>query len=64
MPRLELRYQHYVAIRDFMSDIELEPEDAMTPGEAEALDLVKQIVSNIEKSRSSPARPVRYSRKK
>lgn len=65
MAHLELRHEHYIAIRDFMEDIELDPEDAMTPKEKESLNLVKQIISNIEKRRAEPTKPHahRYRRK-
>ncbi len=57
MPFTELKFQHYCAIRNFMEEIELEPEDAMTPMEGEALVIVKQIIANIEKRRQQPTRP-------
>ena len=52
---IELKLEHYRVIRDFMDDIELAPEDAMSPAEEEALALVKQIIVNIEKRRAQPA---------
>ena len=62
MPHPELKLQHYISIRNFMEDIELDPEDAMSPAEQEALATVKQIISNIEKRRARPvtAVPPRY----
>ncbi len=54
MPHLELKLQHYIAIRDFMSNMDLEPEDAMTSSEEEALGIVKQIIANIEEHRAKP----------
>ena len=57
MPRVELKLEHYLAIRDFMDDIELDPEDAMSPIETESLGLVKQIISNIETRRKQPSAP-------
>ena len=75
MPHPELKLQHYISIRNFMEDIELDPEDAMSPAEQEALErdavldraqealaTVKQIISNIEKRRARPvtAVPPRY----
>lgn len=62
MPHLELKLEHYISIRNFMEDIELDPEDAMSPAEQEALATVKQIISNIEKRRARPvtAVPPRY----
>ena len=52
---IELKLEHYKVIRDFMADIELAPEDAMSPAEEEALALVKQIIVNIEKRHAQPA---------
>ena len=59
MPHLELKLEHYISIRNFMEDIELDPEDAMRPAEQEALATVKQIISNIEKRRARPVTAVR-----
>jgi hypothetical protein len=53
--RIELKLEHYRTIRDFMEEIELSPEDAMSPAEEEALALVKQVINNIEKRRAQPA---------
>lgn len=64
MPFTELKFQHYCAIRDFMEDIELDPEDAITPMEGEALAIVKQIILNIEKRRAQPASKPKYKRNK
>ena len=62
MPHLELKLEHYISIRNFMEDIELEPEDVMSSGEQEALAAVKQIIINIEKRRAEPrtSAPARY----
>ena len=57
MPHLELKLEHYLAIRDFMQDIELDPEDAMSPAESEALAVVKQIITNIETRRKQTDKP-------
>lgn len=65
MTRLELRLEHYVAIRNFMDEVELEPPDVMSTGEKEALAVVKQIIVNIEKRRAQPqAERLKYRRGK
>ena len=63
MIHVELRYEHYIAIRDFMSEIELDPEDSMTPIEAESLAMVKQIIANIEARRAQPPKPHQHARR-
>lgn len=62
---LELKLNHYIAIRNLMEDFEPEiPEDALTPQETETLDLVKKIIFNIEKRRAQPkARAYSYRKK-
>lgn len=62
---LELKLNHYIAIRNLMEDFEPEvPEDALTPQETETLDLVKRIIFNIEKRRAQPkARTYPYRKK-